>query len=95
MEGGGGGARKRKMESWTDGSDLRRMLEKSRRLVVEETENFDDQTNSILGARSVTGEGTTARQGRGASGLDLKTLTRKKVECSFVIGPDGQTNLHK
>ena len=95
VDGGGDGARKRKIDSWNNGSDLRRMLEKSRRLMVEEIEDHDDQTYSILGARSVTGEGTTARQGRGASGLDLKSLTRKKVECSFVIGPDGQTNLYK
>ena len=71
------------------------MLEKSRRTMVEEIDEPDDQTNSILGARSKTGDGPTDRQGRGASGLEFKSLTRKKVECSFVIGPDGQKKLYK
>ena len=95
VDGGDGGARKRKTDSWNDGSKQRRMLEKSRRIMVEEIDEPDDQTNSNLGARSETGDGPTDRQGRGASGLEFKSLTRKKVEWSFVIGQDGQKKLYK
>ena len=83
------------MDSFDDGSNQQRMLEKSRRTMVEEIIGPDDQTYSILGARSETGDGPTDRQGRGANGLDLKSLTRKKVEWELLIGPNGQKILHK
>ena len=70
-------------------------ITQSRRLMVGETENDDELTYSNLGAQSTTVGGTTAGQGMGAKGLDLKSLTKKEGKCLIVIGPDGQTILHK